>query len=184
MDAFVIYFSGGKAALDAYLLAQHGVKLDELASEKVDNVNAEFEIGERKIITFQPEGSNWHVLTGDIELVFDEEKTGRSLAVASKGGEALMIFDQDVTGAAWFEYHKDGQLRRKWAEIESEVEANIGEPLNEYDAKMFTDEVDEEEGPPGIWELEELAQAVTGIAWERFSAPGVMYRMPPEDEED
>ena len=50
------------------------------------------------------------------------------------------------------------------------LEANIGEPLNEYDAKMFTDEVDEEEGPPGIWELEELAQAVTGIAWERFSA--------------
>ena len=184
MDAFVIYFSGGKAALDAYLLAQHGVKLDELAGEKVDDVNAEFEIGDWKIITFQPEGSDWHVLTGDIQLVFDEEKTGRSLSAASKDGEALMIFEQDVTGAAWFEYHKDGQLRRKWANIEGEVEANIGEPLNENDAKMLTDEVDQEEGAPDFWELEELAETVTGIDWERFSAPGTMYQMPPEDEED
>ena len=183
MDVVAIYFSGGKAAMEQYVLAQHGVKLDELAGESVDNAEALLELEERKIVTVQLENGNWCVLLGEISLVFDEEKTGQSLSAASKGGEVMMIFEQDVTGAAWIEYHKDGQLRRKWVAIEGELEANIGEPLNDFDAGKFGDEIDEDEGVPDIWEMVELAEGVTGIPWESLSAPGTVYQLPPEEAE-
>ena len=180
MDVFAVYFSGGRDAMSQYLLAHHGVKLDELAGEEIDDAQSALELDEREIVTVQPEGSNWCVLLGDISLCFDEEP-GAHLSAASKGGEVMMIFTQDVTGGAWFEYHKGGQLRRKWMEVESEVEANIGEPLNEFDAEHFTDEIDEEEGPPDTWELVELAEAITGIPWDSLSAAGTLYKLPSKD---
>ena len=184
MDVFAVYFSSGRDAMAQYLLSHLGVKLDELSGEEIDDAQSALDLDEREIVTIQPEGSNWCVLLGDISLAFNEEKTEQCLSAASKGGEVLMILSQDVTGGAWFEYHKDGQLHRKWVEIESEVEANIGEPLNDFDAEHFTDEIDEEEGPPDTWELVELAEGITGIPWDDLSAPGTLYRLPAQEEKE
>ncbi|MBQ5459754.1 MAG: hypothetical protein IIT59_04490, partial [Rhodocyclaceae bacterium] len=61
MDVFAVYFSGGKDAMAEYLRAHHSFNLDRHSGEEIDDAEAELELDEGKIVTIQPEGSDWCV---------------------------------------------------------------------------------------------------------------------------
>jgi hypothetical protein len=115
------------------------------------------------------ETDNWLVYAADINQVLEhEEKLTEKLSPLSKNTKLFMWLTQNVTGALWFEYHENGELKRKWFEIEGEVQSNIGAPLPEEVKGMFTSEEDED-GERDEREVIKVAEKITGINWETLT---------------
>lgn len=176
MNLYVMYFSGNERQMREYLLQRYHLVLDKCPGKKVNNaLEAAIEADDSHLTVMASNTANWNVMMGNSAQCFDELLTDQ-LSAASKHGEILMMLSQDVTGGLWFEYHKDGDLRRQWICIEGEVHANIGRPLNDIDAENFTDCVDIE-NMPSFETLTKLAETITGVCFNDLQTSGIIYQI-------
>ena len=176
-NLYAIFFSGGKKALAKYLLTRHGLDINASQGEKVPDALDEAEnVDANQFVVRSPRG-RWCVLMGSIDHCLDDGlgDIGEQLSAASEKGEVLLLTANDTSGGLWFEYHKNGQLKRRWLCADGEVEHNDGEPLNDFDAQTFGAEIDEEEGTPETDILVKIAELITGLAWATLSGSGTVY---------
>ena len=174
---YTIFFSGGKKALAAYVQQRHGLDINGLRGEKVaDALDAAEDAGAEEFIVRSPRG-RWCALLGNIEHCIDE-KLGDitpQLSAASQGGEVLLLASEDTSGSVWFEYHKNGKLRRRWLCSDGEVESE-GKPLNDFDKRTFGAEISED-GPPETWPLSTMAEHITRLSWDALDGTGTVYHL-------
>ena len=176
-NIYALFFSN-KKALAKYLLTRHGVDISALQGEKVSDALDEAEnLDANQFVVRSPRG-RWYVLMGSIDHCLDDSlgNIGEQLSAVSEKGEALLLTSNDTSGGLWFEYHKNGKLKRRWICACGEVEHNDGKPLNDFDAKTFGTEIDEEEGTPETDILVKIAEQITGPAWDALSGSGTVYQ--------
>ena len=180
-DICAIFFSGGRKAAAAFVQARYGMDITGQRGKRVvDALDAAGDADEGQFILCAP-SRRWNVLMGDVALADPEADDGISaqLSAASKttkDGQVLLIGAQDTAGVVWFEYHKGGELKRRWACAEGEVLSNDGAPLNDFDARTFGAEIGED-GAPESGTLAVLAEKITGIAWDALQKPGALFEL-------
>jgi len=108
----------------------------------------------------------WCVLVLDCNPFLESEAT-TVLTKYSNNTEIFFLLTESTSAGLWFEYHVNGQLIRKWVEVESQVAVNMGEPLKQEPYEFFTSEPDEE-GERDEWKLFELCEKVTQICAEKL----------------
>lgn len=176
MDIFALFFSDFKE-LEKYVFDYYGIKIGENAEEVEDSLEAVLEAdanGENKLAVIKYQ--NWGIFLVANVMQYEE---GQDFSPYSNNGELLMLLSQDTSGVLIFEYHKNGELKRRWSAVPSEEELeieNFGEPLNDTD--IFKDNYDLEEDEfyeIDIWSLVELVESITNIAWEETAKQGMLY---------
>jgi hypothetical protein len=113
--------------------------------------------------------SGWGVIFCDSGVFLGLEDALGKLSEASKGRRLFFWLTQSASGGLWFEAHEDGELKRKWLEVEGEVEENEGTPLPQEPEGFFNSDEDEE-GERDEDALFELSDAVTGVSTEEVFA--------------
>lgn len=113
--------------------------------------------------------SGWGVIFCDSGVFLELEDALGKLSEVSDGRRVFFWLTQSTSGALWFEVHEDGELKRKWLEVEGEVEENEGIPLPQEPDGFFNSDEDEE-GVRDEDALFELSDAVTGVKTEEVFA--------------
>ena len=176
-NMYAIFFSK-KTALQSFVQTRFGVELTTAQGEKVaDAMDAAEAAEQTEFIVRSPKG-RWFVLLGAIEQSFDdgEDKLTAQLAQASEKAEVLLIANEDTSGSLWFEYHKNGKLKRHWLCSDGEIES-AGKALNDLDKQSFISKFDEENGTPDTDILVAMAEKITGLNWETLSGAGTVYNV-------
>ena len=176
-NLYAIFFSN-KKALASYVLTRHGVDINKQRGEKVtDALDAAESLDADQFVVRSPRG-RWCVLMGSIDHILDDScgDIAEQLSAVSEKDEVLLLTSNDTSGGLWFEYHKNGTLKRRWVCACGEVEQNEGKPLNDFDAKTFGTAIDEEEGAPDTDVLVKIAELITGLDWDALAATGTVYR--------
>lgn len=109
---------------------------------------------------------DWGVLVSGCYLFLEKEATP-ILTSFSDNTKVFFVLTESTSAGLWFEYHVNGELIRKWVEVESEVAVNFGEALPQEPGNFFTSEPDEE-GDRDEWKLFDLCEKVTQVSTEKL----------------
>ncbi len=162
---------------DAPAMERVAVRLGLLAEGTASHKRAsdQSEIGSHEVGLAERKG--WGLLFLDCRPLLGDDTTAK-LSAESKLGEVFFWLTESTTAGLWFENHRDGQLYRKWVEVESEVLENFGAPLPQEPPGFFNSAPDAER-ERDEYRLLELAEAVTGITTdELFDMPFLAFRRP------
>ena len=169
LNRCAIYLSHADVA-DALQFLVRGSLLPETIGEP-RQVHDQSEIGDEEFGVTK-EG-DWVIVFADTAHFLDGETLGL-LKEWSKSRDIFMWLAQSTTAGMWFEMWRDGQLMRKWVEIEGVVEENTGTELPQETPGYF-DGSSREDGRDE-WSTSILAGEITGVTITRiFEMPFSVY---------
>ena len=186
MGLYCVYFNdqfGGRAALAGYVQTRFGVQLGmdwggglPVGEHVSDALDAALGADDGQFVVCTPHigsGGHWSVLMGGAQqcLEVNYGDIVAQLSAASAGGHVLLACP--LQAGAWFEYHTGGALQRRWAGASGVLHANMGVPLNSFDADFFGAYFDDDAHEDSDI-LIELAHSATGISLDDLRAPGAL----------
>ena len=104
---------------------------------------------------------NWGIIFSEVDPFFQKD-FNEIFSKISKNKKMFTWLIESSSGGLWFDFFNNGQLIRKWIQVEGEVAVNMGDELPEEPKGYFNEEFTEEERDE--WSILALAEKITGIS--------------------